>query len=94
MWGYEPSLDAMRDLIKLFSYDQALPITELVRMRYEACLDVKKHSQRCSRAPSKNARRNIRYNKLNQLRQNIDFPWLKRSGYTNRAYNVSIITTR
>lgn len=44
VWGYEPSLDAMRDLIKLFSYDQAAANNEeLVRMRYEASmrLDVK-----------------------------------------------------
>lgn len=39
VWGYEPSLDSMRDLIKLFSYNQeAANNEELVRMRYEASM--------------------------------------------------------
>ena len=44
VWGYEPSLDSMRNLIKLFSYNQeAANNEELVRMRYEASIrpDVK-----------------------------------------------------
>lgn len=44
VWGYEPSLESMRELIKLFSYDQAAAENEeLVRMRYEASMrpDVK-----------------------------------------------------
>lgn len=44
VWGYEPSLESMRDLIKLFSYDQkAANNEELVRLRYEASMrpDVK-----------------------------------------------------
>ena len=44
VWGYEPSLDSMRNLIKLFSYDQAAANNEeLVRLRYEASIrpDVK-----------------------------------------------------
>lgn len=40
VWGYEPSLDAMRDLIKLFSYDEAAANDEeLVRLRYEASME-------------------------------------------------------
>lgn len=39
VWGYEPSLEEMRELIKLFSYDQAAANNEeLVRMRYEASM--------------------------------------------------------
>lgn len=44
VWGYEPSLDSMRNLIKIFSYNQdAANNEELVRMRYEASIrpDVK-----------------------------------------------------
>jgi len=44
VWGYEPSLESMKDLIKLFSYNQeAANNEELVRMRYEASIrpDVK-----------------------------------------------------
>lgn len=40
VWGYEPSLENMRELIKLFSYDQgAANNEELVRMRYEASIE-------------------------------------------------------
>lgn len=39
VWGYEPSLETMKELIKLFSYDQAAANNEeLVRMRYEASM--------------------------------------------------------
>lgn len=44
VWGYEPSLESMRELIELFSYDEkAAKNEELVRMRYEASIrpDVK-----------------------------------------------------
>lgn len=44
VWGYEPSLESMRELIKLFSYNQdAANNEELVRLRYEASIrpDVK-----------------------------------------------------
>lgn len=40
VWGYKPSLDNMRELIKLFSYDQAAANNEeLVRLRYEASIE-------------------------------------------------------
>ncbi|KKK36484.1 2-hydroxy-6-oxo-2,4-heptadienoate hydrolase [Mesobacillus campisalis] len=39
VWGYEPSLQSMRELIQLFSYNQdAAKNEELVRMRYEASI--------------------------------------------------------
>ncbi len=39
VWGYEPSLETMRELIELFSYDQkAAKNEELVRLRYEASI--------------------------------------------------------
>lgn len=44
IWGYEASLEEMRELIKLFSYNQeAANNEELVRLRYEASIrpDVK-----------------------------------------------------
>ncbi|MDN3427236.1 alpha/beta hydrolase [Planococcus sp. APC 4016] len=44
IWGYEASLEEMRELIKLFSYNQeAANNEELVRLRYEASMrpDVK-----------------------------------------------------
>lgn len=45
VWGYEPSLDAMRELIRLFSYDQAAANNEeLVRLRYEASKDPEAHA--------------------------------------------------
>lgn len=39
VWGYEPSPEAMRRLIELFAYDQAIVTDELVQMRYEASAD-------------------------------------------------------
>jgi len=40
VWGYEPSLDTMRELIELFSYDEkAAKDEELVRLRYEASME-------------------------------------------------------
>ncbi|SFE24000.1 2-hydroxymuconate semialdehyde hydrolase [Lentibacillus persicus] len=40
VWGYEPSLETMRELIGLFSYsDAAKNNEELVRLRYEASIE-------------------------------------------------------
>ena len=36
VWGYQPSLDAMRELIGVFAFDQKIVTPELVKMRYEA----------------------------------------------------------
>lgn len=36
VWGYQPSLEAMRELIGIFAYDQSIVTEDLVRMRYEA----------------------------------------------------------
>ncbi|MCP8970496.1 alpha/beta fold hydrolase [Ectobacillus ponti] len=39
VWGYEPGLESMRELIRLFSYNQETANNEeLVRMRYEASM--------------------------------------------------------
>src|SRR5699024_10114816 len=40
VWGYEPSLESMRELIELFSYDdEAAKDEELVKIRYEASME-------------------------------------------------------
>lgn len=36
VWGYEPSFENMRNIMRIFAYDQSLVGEELVRMRYEA----------------------------------------------------------
>ncbi|MBV8273456.1 MAG: alpha/beta fold hydrolase [Cupriavidus sp.] len=36
VWGYEPSLEAMRGLLDLFAYDRGRVTDELARLRYEA----------------------------------------------------------
>ena len=36
VWGYQPSLDAMKAIMGYFAYDQALIGEDLVRLRYEA----------------------------------------------------------
>jgi 2-hydroxymuconate-semialdehyde hydrolase len=38
VWGYTPSVEAMREVIGLFAYDRGLINDDLVRMRYEASL--------------------------------------------------------
>jgi 2-hydroxymuconate-semialdehyde hydrolase len=35
VWGYRPSIEAMRELMNLFAYDSSLISDELVRLRYE-----------------------------------------------------------
>jgi 2-hydroxymuconate-semialdehyde hydrolase len=40
VWGYEPSVDAMREIMRCFAYDQSLVGDDLVRMRFEASLRV------------------------------------------------------
>lgn len=36
VWGYEPSLEAMKGLLDLFAYSRALVTDELAQLRYEA----------------------------------------------------------
>jgi 2-hydroxymuconate-semialdehyde hydrolase len=38
VWGYQPSLDAMRDLMTTFAHDAALVKEEIVQSRYEASI--------------------------------------------------------
>ena len=38
VWGYQPSLDAMRDLMNTFAYDASLVKEEIVKSRYEASI--------------------------------------------------------
>ena len=38
VWGYQPSLDAMRDLMNTFAFDSGLVKEEIVRSRYEASI--------------------------------------------------------
>ncbi len=38
VWGYEPSVENMQALIKLFAHDQSIMTDDLVRMRFEASI--------------------------------------------------------
>lgn len=38
VWGYEPSVEAMHDLLRIFAYDQSLVNGDLARIRYEASI--------------------------------------------------------
>lgn len=38
VWGYRPSVGAMRSLMELFAFDQSLVSDEIVRSRYEASI--------------------------------------------------------
>jgi hypothetical protein len=46
VWGYQPSLEAMRGLLDLFAFDRSLVNDELARLRYEASI------RPASRSPS------------------------------------------
>ncbi|MBB5510289.1 alpha/beta fold hydrolase [Paraburkholderia atlantica] len=53
VWGYEPSLEAMRGLMEVFAYDHSIINDDLVRMRYEASIraDVQARFSRLFPAP-------------------------------------------
>jgi 2-hydroxymuconate-semialdehyde hydrolase len=38
VWGYEPSIESMAAIMRIFAYNQALVGADLVRMRYEASI--------------------------------------------------------
>ena len=38
VWGYQPSLEAMRGLLDIFAYDRKLVTDELAKLRYEASI--------------------------------------------------------
>lgn len=38
VWGYEPSLEAMRKLLDVFAYDRSLVTDELAELRYQASI--------------------------------------------------------
>lgn len=38
VWGYQPSVDAMADLLEIFAYDSSLVGPDLARLRYEASI--------------------------------------------------------
>lgn len=38
VWGYEPSIENMSDVLKVFAYDRQLISDDLARMRYEASI--------------------------------------------------------
>lgn len=37
-WGYEPSIETMRELLDIFAFDRSLVTDELAKLRYEASL--------------------------------------------------------
>lgn len=51
VWGYEPSLDNMRELMRTFAYDPALVKEEIVRSRYEASIRPGAHEKYSSLFP-------------------------------------------
>ncbi|MES2492574.1 MAG: alpha/beta hydrolase [Pseudomonadota bacterium] len=52
VWGYQPSLDAMRDLMNTFAYDAGLVKEEIVRSRYEASIRPGAHEAYSSLFPA------------------------------------------
>ncbi|TAL52857.1 alpha/beta hydrolase [Pandoraea sp.] len=56
VWGYTPSLEAMKGLMEVFAYDHSIITEDLVRMRYEASIraDVQERFARLFPAPRQN----------------------------------------
>jgi pimeloyl-ACP methyl ester carboxylesterase len=56
VWGYQPSLEAMRELIGIFAYDQSIVTDDLVEMRYRASIraDVQERFSKLFPAPRQN----------------------------------------
>ena len=52
VWGYEPSLEAMRALMTIFAHDPALVKEEIVRSRYEASIRPGAHEASSSLCPA------------------------------------------
>jgi len=51
VWGYEPSLDNMRELMRTFAHDPSLVKEEIVRSRYEASIRPGAHEKYSSLFP-------------------------------------------
>jgi 2-hydroxymuconate-semialdehyde hydrolase len=53
VWGYQPSIESMRELMGVFAYNRSLVTDDLVRMRYEASVrdDVQARFARLFPAP-------------------------------------------
>ncbi|RQR74776.1 alpha/beta fold hydrolase [Burkholderia sp. Bp9015] len=53
VWGYTPSLEAMKGLMEVFAYDHSIITDDLVRMRYESSIraDVQERFARLFPAP-------------------------------------------
>lgn len=51
VWGYEPSVDNMRELMKIFAHDPNLVKEEIVRSRYEASIRPGAHEKYSSLFP-------------------------------------------
>ncbi|RQH06417.1 alpha/beta fold hydrolase [Paraburkholderia dinghuensis] len=56
VWGYTPSLEAMKGLMEVFAYDHSIITEDLIRMRYEASIraDVQERFARLFPAPRQN----------------------------------------
>lgn len=39
VWGYEPSVEAMKEMLSLFVYDKSIATDDLAKMRYEASIE-------------------------------------------------------
>lgn len=52
VWGYEPSLEAMRGVMDYFAYDQSLVNEDLIRSRYEASMRPGYHDSYSSMFPA------------------------------------------
>ena len=52
VWGYTPSFENMKDLIKIFAYDQSMAENgDLVEMRYESSIQAGFHESFSSYVP-------------------------------------------
>lgn len=89
VWGYEPSRENMRDLIRIFSYDQALAENdELVEMRYQASVEPGVHESYSSMFPAPRQRWVDALSLSEEALRKIDKPALLVHGREDRVVPV------
>ena len=89
VWGYEPSFDNMKNLIKIFAYDQSMAEnSDLVEMRYKSSIQPGFHESFSSMFPAPRQRHagamSLTIDELNA----IDFPTLLVHGREDRVIPV------
>ncbi|ADG06999.1 alpha/beta fold hydrolase [Kyrpidia tusciae] len=90
VWGYEPSLENMRNLIRIFAYDQTMAEKDdLVEMRYKASIQEGAHESYASMFPAPRQRWVDELSLSEEALRSIDKPTLLIHGREDRVLPVA-----